>query len=45
MCREIFTNVIVVIGKIEGWSVNVSTSGGSGGDDDDEYGQGIWVFD
>ena len=37
------TGVIVVLRKIEGWSVNGSTSGGSG-DNDDDYDHGIWVL-
>ena len=36
--------VIVGVRKIKGWSVNGSTSGGSGGNNDDDYDQGIWVF-
>ena len=29
--------------KIKGWRVNGSTSGGSGGNNDDDYDQGIWA--
>ena len=37
--------VIVGVRKIKGWSVNGSTSGGSGGNNDDYDDQGIWVLD
>ena len=34
-------DVIVGVRKIKGWRVNDSTSGGSGGNNDDDYDQGI----
>ena len=34
-----------MVRKIKGWRVNGSTSGGSGGNNDDDYGQGIWALD
>ena len=33
-----------MVRKIKGWRVNGSISGGSGGNNDDDYDQGIRVF-